>query len=173
MNMEKSELDPKQIFDFVGYQFDLKEGRVRPTLEHVLTFTAKIRVLLARLTCPVQQLMSLIGLLTATEKQVHLGRLHIRPIHWHLKKQLEGPRVIRKGDPYPPPPQSGGGQCALRPTSTPTETCCADLYRRINRRLGRSLRGTHYKSNLVPSRKQVAHKLSGTKSGLSGPKKVP
>ena len=29
--------------------------------------------------------MSLIGLLTATEKQVHLGWLHIRPIQWHLK----------------------------------------------------------------------------------------
>ena len=28
--------------------------------------------------------MSLIGLLTATEKQVHLGRLHMRPIQWHL-----------------------------------------------------------------------------------------
>ena len=35
--------------------------------------------------CPVRKLMSLIGLLTATEKQVHLGRLHMRPIQWHLK----------------------------------------------------------------------------------------
>ena len=26
---------------------------------------------------------ALIGLLTATEKQVHLGRLHMRPIQWH------------------------------------------------------------------------------------------
>ena len=33
VNMEKSELDPKQVFDFVGYQFDLKEGKVRPTLD--------------------------------------------------------------------------------------------------------------------------------------------
>ena len=31
VNLDKSELDPKQIFDFVGYQFDLKAGRVRPT----------------------------------------------------------------------------------------------------------------------------------------------
>ena len=28
VNMEKSELDSKQVFDFVGYQFDLKEGKV-------------------------------------------------------------------------------------------------------------------------------------------------
>ena len=31
VNLNKPELDPKQIFDFVGYQFDLKAGRVRPT----------------------------------------------------------------------------------------------------------------------------------------------
>ena len=31
VNLEKSELEPKQIFNFVGYQFDLKAGRVRPT----------------------------------------------------------------------------------------------------------------------------------------------
>ena len=28
VNMEKSELDRKQVFDFVGYQFNLKEGKV-------------------------------------------------------------------------------------------------------------------------------------------------
>ena len=30
----KSELEPKQIFDFVDYQYDLREGKVRPALEH-------------------------------------------------------------------------------------------------------------------------------------------
>ena len=28
VNIEKSELEQKQVFDFVGYQFDLKSGRV-------------------------------------------------------------------------------------------------------------------------------------------------
>ena len=28
VNLEKSELEPKQIFDFVGYQFDLKASQV-------------------------------------------------------------------------------------------------------------------------------------------------
>ena len=44
------------------------------------TLTAKIQELLSGPTCPVQHLMSLIGLLTPTEMQVHLGRLQIRPI---------------------------------------------------------------------------------------------
>ena len=42
--------------------------------------------------------MSLIDLLTATEKQVHLGRLHMRPHTVALEKQLEGPRITGKSD---------------------------------------------------------------------------
>ena len=40
--------------------------------------------------------MSLIGLLTATEKQVHLGRLHMRPIQWHLKNNWRVPESLVK-----------------------------------------------------------------------------
>ena len=62
-----------------------------------------------------------------------------------LKKQLEGPRITGKGDTgsqVPPPPSkvvAGGKQCATRSTITPSKTCSADLYRRIKRRVGRSL----------------------------------
>ena len=81
VNMEKSELEPKQIFNFVGYQFDLEAGRVRPTPDRWQSLQDKVLELLTLSDCPVRQFMSLIGLLTATEKQVHLGRLHMRPIH--------------------------------------------------------------------------------------------
>ena len=40
--------------------------------------------------------MSLIGLLTATEKQVHLCRLHMRPIQWHLKNNWRVPESLEK-----------------------------------------------------------------------------
>ena len=43
LNKEKSELDPKQIFNFVGYQFDLKESKVRPTPERWQALTDKIQ----------------------------------------------------------------------------------------------------------------------------------
>ena len=45
--------------------------------------------------------MSLIGLLTATEKQVHLGRLHMRPIQWHLKRNWRIPESLEKRIPLP------------------------------------------------------------------------
>ena len=94
-----------------------------------------------------------------------------------LEEQLEGTRITRKGDtrsqiaPLPPKVVAGGKQCAFRSTITPTKTCSADIYRCIKRRVGRSLKRAHCMGNLVPSRKQIAQ--FGTKSGLSGPKRVP
>ena len=101
VNKEKSELVPKQVFNFVGYHFDLKEGKVRPTEECWQALTDKIRSMMSDLVCPVRKFMSLIGLLTATEKQVHLGRLHMRPIQWHLKNNWRVPESLEKVIPVP------------------------------------------------------------------------
>ena len=101
MNLDKSELDPKQIFDFVGYQFDLRAGRVQPTPDRWQNLQDKILEIMSLPTCPVRQFMSLIGLLTATEKQVHLGRLHMRPIQWHLKQHWRIPESLEKVIPIP------------------------------------------------------------------------
>ena len=60
VNDEKSELAPKQAFNFVGYQFDLREGKVRPTPERWQTLTDKILSILAGPVCPVRQFISLI-----------------------------------------------------------------------------------------------------------------
>ena len=101
VNLEKSEPEPKQIFDFVGYQFDLRVGWVRPTPDRLQNLQDKILELLSLPACPVRQFMSLIGLLTATEKQVHLGRLHMRPIQWHLKNNWRVPESLEKVIPIP------------------------------------------------------------------------
>ena len=96
-----------------------------------------------------------------------------------LEKQLEGTRVTRKGDTRSQvtPPSlkmvAGGKQCSSGSTITPSKTCSAGFYRRIKRRVGRSLKQTHCKGNLVSSRKQVAHKSLGAESSLSGLKRVP
>ena len=87
-----------------------------------------------------------------------------------LEKQLEGTRVTGKGDTRsqvaPPSPKmvARGKQCSSRSTITPSKTCSANLYRRIKRRVGRSLKRAQRKGNLVSSRKQVAHKSPGRKA---------
>ena len=101
VNMQKSELEPQQVFDFVGYQYDLLNGVVRPTQNRWEALQQKITVLLQNRSCRVRTFMSLIGLLTATEKHVTLGRLHMRPIQWHLKKHWRVPESLEKEIPIP------------------------------------------------------------------------
>ena len=73
-----------------------QSGRVQPTLDRWQNLQQKILALLSLPACPVQQFMFLIGLLTGTEKQVHLDRLHIRPIQWHLKNNWRVPETLEK-----------------------------------------------------------------------------
>ena len=89
-------------------------------------------------------------------------------------KQLEGtPESLEKGHPSSQVTEpsltmvAGGKQCAPRSTITPNETCSANLYRRIKRRVGRSLKLSHCKRVLVSTRKQAAYKFAGTKSSIS------
>ena len=101
VNMTKSELCPQQVFNFVCYRFDLSQGLVKPTQERWSILSLKINLLLGQQTCSVRQFMSLIGLLTATEKQVVSGCLHMRPIQWHLKKHWHVPEALEKIIPIP------------------------------------------------------------------------
>ena len=73
--------------------FQLRSLPVRPETEQGQTNRGTV--------CPVRQFMSLIGLLTATEKQVHLGQLHMRPIEWHLKNNWRVPESLEKVIPVP------------------------------------------------------------------------
>ena len=101
VNMTKSELVPKQGLNFVGYRFDLITGRVLPTQDRWETLQEKLRFMKGHRQCTVRQFMSLIGLQTATEKQVRAGRLHMRPIQWHLKKSWHVPEVLEEVIPVP------------------------------------------------------------------------
>ena len=94
VNMKKSELIPQQVFNFVGYRFDLVTGRVLPTPDRWTTLQEKLKFIKNQKNCTVRQFMSLIGLLTATEKQVWSGRLHMRPIQWHLQRHWHVPEVL-------------------------------------------------------------------------------
>ena len=103
VNLQKSELEPKQVFEFVGYRYDLSHRLVKLTQNCWESILQKVESILANPTCRVRSFMSLIGLLTATEKQVPLGRLHMRPIQWHLKRHWRVPESLEKEIPVPRP----------------------------------------------------------------------
>ena len=95
------------------------------------------------------------------------------------QKKLENTGIVRKTyssaqiSTSLPTMVAGRRQRSHRPTTTPSTACSANLYRRIKRRVGRSLKRVHCQRNLVPTGKQIARKLLGTKISLSGSKRVP
>ena len=116
VNMEKSELDPKQVFDFVGYQFDLKCGLspqrtgLSSTAAHVFDRSAN------------------------SHGKISLPQLTTYETHTVAsQKQLEDSRITRKGDPYPqvsvPPSKmvAAERQYASRSTIIPNKSCSENL----------------------------------------------
>ena len=95
------------------------------------------------------------------------------------QKQLEGTGISREGHPSTQVPAptftmvAGRKQCPPRPTITPHKARSANIYRCFKRRMGHSLKRVHCKRVLVGARKQAAHKLSRTQSGVFGPQRVP
>ena len=66
----------------------------------------------------------------------------------------------------------GPGQGALRSTLTPSSTRPSTVYRRLKRRLGRSLKRLHGKRSLVRVRRRLAHKFVGAQGSPAGLKTV-
>ena len=93
---EQRELVPKQVFNFVGYQFDLKEGKVRPTPERWQTLTDKIQSILSGPAVHVPHRS------THSNRKASPPRATPHGAHTvAVEKQLEGPRITRKGDTGP------------------------------------------------------------------------
>ena len=133
VNEEKSELEPKQVFNFVGYPRALPDPTDRDTGHYVKSsVSGPASDVLDRITDCHRE--------TGTSGPVTYETHTVAS-----QKQLESPRDAGK-DPHSQvtPPTSkmvaGGKQCYHRSTFTPTKTCAADLYRCIKRRLGCSLK---------------------------------
>ena len=173
VNMEKSELDPKQVFDFLGYQFDLQEGKVRPTLDWWRNNKNQRLVDWTDLSGPATNVPH--RSIDSHRKASPFGSTSHETHTVASQKQLEGSRITRKGDTSsqitPPPPEVvvGGKQCSTGSTIAPPKACSATVYTHIQRRLGHSLKRPHSKGNPVPTRKQTTYQLDWANSAPTYP----
>ena len=87
INMAKSELNPSQDFVFLGYRFQTLSHRVLPSHKRVQAIYEMAHRFIQRDPNTVRSWMSLLGLLSATEKLVPMGRLHLRNMQHCLKGQ--------------------------------------------------------------------------------------
>ena len=89
-NFDKCDFIPSQDFDFLGLRYVLNEERVTPVEKRREKIMKLTNAFIAADNKSARNFMSLIGLLNATFLQVHqLGRLHIRPLQWHLTEEME------------------------------------------------------------------------------------
>ena len=86
-NLAKCSLEPAQEFDYLGMHYMLQHGQVRPTEKHIEILVKVTDSFIQSETKSARQFMSIIGILNATFRQVHqVGRLHIRPLQWQLRR---------------------------------------------------------------------------------------
>ena len=178
INQEKSELKPTQVFSFVGYEYHLDSALVKPTQERWLKLQDLILRLKSKRVLTARCLMSLIGLLASTEKMAPEGRLHTRPFQFHLKEHWRYPQLLDNllslDRSHCSPPRlvakSRKRDERCRPSSQRPQY--PTLYRRLKRRLGRSLRPKLYKGSVVRSGKKATHKCPRIEGGLPGPSRL-
>ena len=84
INVEKSELVPAQVFTFLGVEFDLSLGLVRPTVERVQKILEAIQDLLAATHRTARYWLHALGLLNSSFHTIQLGRLRGRPVQRYL-----------------------------------------------------------------------------------------
>ena len=96
---QKLELIPTQVFNFVGYQYDLSRAFVKPIQDRWSKLQSVISLANSRNAITVKELMSLLGLLASTEKMVPLGRLHMRSLQWHHKRDWHVPMSLNRSIP--------------------------------------------------------------------------
>ena len=175
INQAKSELKPTQVFSFVGYECHLDSALVKPTQERWLKLQDLILRLKSKHVLTARCLMLLIGLLASTEKMVPGGT----PSHEALSVLSQGALDISSVTGQPPSLDRSHFNTPrlvakflkrderCRPSSQRPQY--PTLYRRLKRRLGRSLRSKFYKGSVVSPGKKATHKRSRIEGGLPGP----
>ena len=131
VNLEKSELEPKQIFNFVGYQFDLRVGRTTNTgpLAEPTGQNNRNTVTTGLSGLAVHVPDSFVN----SHREASSPRPTTHETHTVAsQKQLEGTRITRKGDSNSQVPAlpltmvAKGRQHSHRSTITPNKACQPD-----------------------------------------------
>jgi len=84
VNWEKSELTPSQSFSYIGAHWDLTSSKVFPLDKNLVKMKSLVSLFLSSPAQSARMWQSLIGTLTSLYRFFQFGRLHTRPIQWHL-----------------------------------------------------------------------------------------
>ena len=99
VNLQKSELEPKQIFEFVGYKYDLSQGLVLPTPLGV--DPPKVGIHPVQTKLPSQGIYVPDRPTYSNGKTGSPGETPHETIQWHLKRHWRVPESLEKEIPVP------------------------------------------------------------------------
>ena len=85
LNTEKSDLQPKQVFDFLGMRINTTTGTVAPVERRIRDMVDCALTLKSGVTIPARRLLKLQGLMVSLGDIILLGKLHRRPFQEALK----------------------------------------------------------------------------------------
>ena len=83
--MEKSNLTPSQVANYLGISLDTRVGKAYPSNRRIERWLSISEDFLAGQAQPALLWLRLLGHLVSLEKLVPYGRLHIRPIQFQLR----------------------------------------------------------------------------------------
>lgn len=85
VNLLKSDLDPAQLFQFIGILFDLIRGTARPADHRIEAFLKLAEKFLSQAAPKAESWQQILGHMTSLERLVPRGRLHMRPLQFQLQ----------------------------------------------------------------------------------------
>jgi hypothetical protein len=85
INKEKSDMSPKQKFDFLGMQINTRTGMVKPVDRRVTNMTHCAKELRSASTTTARALLKLQGMMVSLGDIVKLGKLHRRPFQQAIR----------------------------------------------------------------------------------------
>ena len=97
VNVEKSELHPVQLIQYLGLQIDTKRALICPSPERVTTLRSRIETFLHGIDQTAHMWEKILGTLASMEKVVPGGRLRTRFMQWQLKRNwspTESPNIV-------------------------------------------------------------------------------
>ena len=96
VNLQKSELSPTQVIDFLGFTLDFSLSRIFPQREKLLTLRSRLHKVLREKVLTLKSAESLRGTLTSLEKAVPWGRLNFRYFQRQVSRALKQGRAPEK-----------------------------------------------------------------------------
>ena len=178
INLDKPELEPTQKIDFLGYHFDLVQGKVFATEKKLKILQKSIQDMAISSQTTPRLLMSLIGVLASLEKTIPMGWLDMRPLQWYLKTNWQYPQSLDLKIPVsnlllrPSPVVERSKQCENMLSLTSRRAQYPYFHRCIKPGLRSPSRKHDSQWQLDKSRKNITYQCSRVTGSVSSLKKV-